>query len=64
VCNLYIVQRSDCLEFAPAREIDPQYSETMGRAAEEGVLVMACMLDVQPEGINFIRTLPLKNKEG
>lgn len=60
VCNLYIVQRSDCVHFAPAREIDPQYSETMERAAGKGVLVIACMLDVQPSGIRFKRVLPFK----
>lgn len=60
VCNLYIVQRSDCVDFAPAREIDPQYFETMERAAGEGVLVIACMLDVKPEGIWFKKTLPIK----
>lgn len=62
-CNLYIVQRSDCLDFAPAREIDPEYSNTLDRTSAEGVLTIACMLDVQPDGIKFIRTLPLMNKE-
>ena len=59
-CNLYIVQRSDCLDFAPAREIDPEYSAAMDRAAGEGVIMIACMLDVQPDGIRFESVLPLK----
>jgi sugar fermentation stimulation protein A len=61
-CNLYIIQRSDCLSFAPAREIDPQYSDTMDRAAAEGVIMIACMLDVQPEGIYFKHALPFEEK--
>jgi sugar fermentation stimulation protein A len=62
-CNLYIVQRSDCKAFAPAREIDPVYSDTMGRAAEKGVIMIACMLDVGPEGVKFKGLLPFKSKE-
>ena len=62
-CNLYIVQRSDCLDFAPAREIDPGYAETFHRALAEGVIMIACLLDVHPGGILFERVLPFR-KEG
>ena len=58
-CNLYIVQRSDCTEFAPAREIDPAYSDTMLLAAEKGVIMAACMMDIRPEGIRFVQMLPI-----
>ena len=60
--NLYIVQRSDCLDFEPARDIDPDYADTFLRAVEEGVVMMACLLDVQPEGIRFERMLPVKTR--
>lgn len=63
-CNLYIVQRSDCVDFAPARRIDPEYGITMDLAASKGVFVIACMLDVQPEGIRFKKVLPFKDTEG
>ena len=57
-CNLYIVQRSDCCDFAPARNVDPGYADTFDRAVREGVIVIACLLEVQPDGIYFKRTLP------
>ena len=58
VCNLYIVQRSDCSDFAPARDIDPDYAGTFDHAVREGVIMIACQLEVQPEGIFFKHTLP------
>jgi len=61
-CNLYIVQRSDCLDSAPAREIDPDYADTFHRAVKEGVIMIACLLDIQPEGIRFERVLPVMTK--
>jgi len=57
-CNLYIVQRSDCRDFAPARDIDPGYANTFDRAVGEGVIMIACLLQVQPDGIYFKHTLP------
>ncbi len=57
-CNLYIVQRSDCRDFAPARDVDPGYANTFGRAVREGVIMIACLLEVHPEGIWFKHTLP------
>ena len=57
-CNLYIVQRSDCRDFAPARNVDPGYADTFHRAIREGVIVIACLLEVQPDGIYFKHTLP------
>ena len=57
-CNLYIVQRSDCRNFAPARSVDPGYADTFHRAVRAGVIVIACLLEVQPDGIYFKRTLP------
>ena len=57
-CNLYIIQRSDCRDFAPARRVDPGYADTFDQAVREGVIVIACLLEVQPDGIYFKRTLP------
>jgi sugar fermentation stimulation protein A len=57
-CNLYIVQRSDCRDFAPARSVDPGYADTFDQAVRAGAIVIACLLEVQPDGIYFKRTLP------
>jgi len=57
-CNLYIVQRSDCSDFAPARDIDPDYAETFDHAVREGVIMIACLIEVTPDGIYFKHSLP------
>jgi sugar fermentation stimulation protein A len=62
-CNLYIVQRSDCRDFATARSVDPGYADTFDRAVREGVVMIACLLEVSPDGIYFKHTLPF-GKEG
>jgi len=62
-CNLYVVQRSDCLDFAPASEIDPDYADAFRRAREEEVLLIACLLDVEPDGIRFERVLPFRENK-
>jgi len=58
--NLYVVQRSDCLEFAPAQEIDSEYARTFHDALRKGVIIIACSLHVRPEGISYRGMLPLK----
>jgi sugar fermentation stimulation protein A len=58
--NLFVVQRSDCRSFAPARNIDPDYADTFLNAMKSGVLILPCLLHVEPEGIFFERPLPLE----
>ncbi|UCF30526.1 MAG: DNA/RNA nuclease SfsA [bacterium] len=58
-CMLYIVQRSDCSRFGPARDIDPDYAQAFDEAVEAGVKVLACSLEVGPSGIFYVDTLPL-----
>ncbi|UCF89399.1 MAG: DNA/RNA nuclease SfsA [bacterium] len=58
-CNLFVVQRSDCAAFTPARDIDPVYAHTCARARESGVIMIACLLEVSPEGIWFKGVLPI-----
>jgi sugar fermentation stimulation protein A len=62
-CNLYIIQRSDCLDFSPARDIDPDYARTFDRAVREGVIMIACFMEIQPERIYFKHTLPFAEGE-
>jgi sugar fermentation stimulation protein A len=63
-CNLFIVQRSDCRDFAPARDVDPGYANTFDRAVREGVIMIVCQVEVRPEGIWYKRTLPFEEGEG
>ncbi|MEX0987035.1 MAG: DNA/RNA nuclease SfsA [Bacteroidales bacterium] len=50
---LYFVQRSDILNFSPAREIDPDYADALDRAQSAGVEVMVVQAVVTPERIIF-----------
>ncbi|MEG3640147.1 DNA/RNA nuclease SfsA [Magnetococcus sp. PR-3] len=54
---LFIVQRSDCDHFRPAKEIDPTYAQSLKSALDAGVecLVYAC--DVTPQSIQVVRPL-------
>lgn len=55
---LYIIQRSDVEVFAPAREIDPDYSETLKLAVESGVEVIPIKAKVTPQTIELGEILP------
>lgn len=59
-CILYIIQRSDCSSFAPAREIDPVYAETLAQAIKAGVKALAYGFEVKPEGIWLLGRLPVQ----
>lgn len=58
---MYVVQRSDCYTFSPAKEIDPQYAETLKQAIQKGVKVIACKLKVTPKRICFDNRILLKD---
>lgn len=55
---LYVIQRMDVEIFAPAREIDPEYAETLIRAFASGVEVFPVVAEVSPESIEIINILP------
>lgn len=57
---LYIIQRSDVEIFAPAIEIDPQYSRILKEAVEAGVEVIAMQAKVTPENIELVKKLPIE----
>lgn len=47
---LFIVQREDCREFAPADEIDPAYGALLREARSAGVSVRAFECSIDPAG--------------
>ncbi|MFW5755946.1 MAG: DNA/RNA nuclease SfsA [Tangfeifania sp.] len=55
---LYIVQRSDVEIFAPAWEIDPEYSKMLKKAVESGVEVIPVKAKVLPESIGVGEIMP------
>lgn len=56
---VYLVQRSDCSSFAPARDIDPVYSATLIEAANSGVEILCYQCDLSENGIKVKGTLPI-----
>lgn len=55
---LYIVPRIDVDIFAPAREIDPDYSNMLKKAVDSGVEVIPMQAKVSPEKIELVNKLP------
>jgi len=54
----YLVQRTDCSSFQPAKHIDSLYAETLQRVHGEGVAILAYQAEVSPESIKVVRQLP------
>jgi sugar fermentation stimulation protein A len=57
---LYVVQRKDVEVFAPAWDIDPEYSKTLVEAYKRGVEVIPVQAQVSPEEIKIVREMPFK----
>lgn len=57
---LFIVQRSDVEYFEAAKDIDPVYAQRLKEAADKGLKITALAFAVDPSGITFARSLPLK----
>ena len=56
----YCVQHTSIQRVSPASEIDPLYAETLGRAIEAGVEVLAYGAEVSPREIVLRQSLPFK----
>ncbi|NOX48588.1 MAG: DNA/RNA nuclease SfsA [Chlorobi bacterium] len=57
---LYIVQRTDVEIFAPADQIDPDYSHTLRKAYANGVEIIPVIAEVSPEKIEIIKEIPFE----
>ena len=57
---LYIIQRSDVEIFAPATEIDPDYSKLLKEALNAGVEIIPMQASVTPEKIELVNQLPFE----
>lgn len=57
---LYLVQRDDCLSFAPARDIDPTYAETLEKAVAAGVETLCYVCDLSVKGIQVAKPMPIR----
>ena len=55
----FCVQRGDVTAVRPADEIDSVYGETLRRARQNGVELIAYQAEVSPAGIALRRPLPV-----
>ena len=56
---VFVAQRGDVESVAPEDEIDPAFGIALRAAAKAGVLVLACALDIAPEGATRARRVPV-----
>ncbi len=54
---LYVIQRMDVTAFTTAKDIDPEYAETLKKAYESGVEIIPVQADVSPEKIEIVKEL-------
>jgi len=54
-----VAQRGDIESVTPEDEIDPAFGISIRRAAKAGVLVLACALEIAPEGASRARRVPV-----
>jgi sugar fermentation stimulation protein A len=51
---IFLVQRTDCKSFSPARDIDPDYAGLLNDAMTKGLLVRAPVIDVGVSGYKLL----------
>jgi sugar fermentation stimulation protein A len=56
---VFVAQRGDVESVAPEDDVDPAFGIAIRRAAEAGVMVLACALDIAPEGAARARRVPV-----
>ncbi len=59
---VFLVQRDDCTSFAPADGYDPDYGDLLRQALDKGVKARAVMCRVGPEGLSFVKEIPVKQR--
>ena len=59
---LYVVQRTDCDTFSPAKEFDPEYARLLKEAKKAGVKVSAYPVEMSSDRIELDTSQPLKIK--
>ena len=55
----FVAQRGDVESVRPEDEIDPAFGVSIRAASKAGVLVLACALDITPEGAKRARRVPV-----
>jgi sugar fermentation stimulation protein A len=56
---VFVAQRGDVESIAPEDNVDPAFGVALRSAATAGVMVLACALDISPEGASRARRVPV-----
>ncbi|MBI4779722.1 MAG: DNA/RNA nuclease SfsA [Oscillatoriophycideae cyanobacterium NC_groundwater_1537_Pr4_S-0.65um_50_18] len=51
---LYLINRSDCTQFAPGDSADPVYGKLLREAIAQGLEVLPCRFEVTPAGVCYL----------
>ncbi|NET53455.1 MAG: DNA/RNA nuclease SfsA, partial [Merismopedia sp. SIO2A8] len=51
---LYFINRGDCVTFSPGDKADPVYGQLLREAIAQGVEILPCRFDIQPDGIRYL----------
>jgi sugar fermentation stimulation protein A len=57
---VFVAQRGDATAVEPEDDVDPAFGAALRRAAEDGVRVLACALDLTPAGVTAARRIPVR----
>ena len=60
---VFVAQRGDVESVAPEDDVDPAFGIALRGAATSGVMVLACALDIMPEGATRARRVPVSLRE-
>jgi len=57
---VFVIQRTDCKSFTPARHIDSKYADKLASAARKGVQITALCCSLDPTEVKLLqKTLPI-----
>jgi sugar fermentation stimulation protein A len=57
---VFVAQRSDVMSVEPDDEVDPAFGAALRTAVKSGVLVLACALEIEPDGARGARRIPVR----
>jgi len=56
---VFVIQRTDCIAFAPADNIDPEYSKALRSAQPAGVEILCLTAQISSLGLQLSHSVPL-----
>ncbi len=57
---VFVAQRGDVRDVSPEDAVDPDFGDALRAADAAGVRILACALDLEPEGVRRARRIPVR----